>query len=166
MSLLEVLLSACLILACICLGSLARSSLSHSFASKCYLKSKVQMHVCMHAHSLQSCPTLCSPMDCSPPGCSIHGIIRARILEWVGKPFSRGSSWPRDQTCISCIAGRFLLAEPPGKPKIQILLPSKGINTSEFETDIISGCGVKAKALNWNQKILIFLLLNERPWRK
>ena len=61
---------------------------------------------------------------------------------------------------------RFLTAEPPGKPKLQILLPSKGINTSEFETDIVSGCGVKAKALNWNQKTLIFLLLNERPWRK
>ena len=55
-------------------------------------------------------------MDYSPPGSSVHGILQARILEWVAFPFSRGSSWPRDQTPISCIAGRFLTTEPPGKP--------------------------------------------------
>ena len=54
----------------------------------------------------QSCPTLCDPMDCSPPGSSIHGILQARILEWVAISFSRGSSQPRDQTQVSCIAGR------------------------------------------------------------
>ena len=59
----------------------------------------------------QSCPTLCSPMGCSPPGSSVHGILQARILEWVAMPSYRGSSQPRDQTrvfCISWIAGRFL----------------------------------------------------------
>ena len=55
----------------------------------------------------QSCLTLCNPMDCSPPGSSVHGILQERILEWVAIPFSRGSSWPRDQTWVSCIAGRF-----------------------------------------------------------
>ena len=96
----------------------------------------------------QSCPTLCNPMDCSLPGSSVHGILQARILEWVAMPphppgdlpnlgieprsptlqavlyclshqgsprilewvaypFSRGSSWPRDWTWVSCIAGRF-----------------------------------------------------------
>ena len=54
----------------------------------------------------QSCPTLCDPVDCSPPGSSIHGILQARILEWVAISFSRGSSWPRDQTWVSHIAGR------------------------------------------------------------
>ena len=44
----------------------------------------------------QSCLTLCNPMDCSPPGSSVHGISQARILEWVAIPFSKGSSWPRD----------------------------------------------------------------------
>ena len=42
------------------------------------------------------CPTLCDPMDCSSPGSSVHGILQARILEWVAFPFSRGSSQPRD----------------------------------------------------------------------
>ena len=55
----------------------------------------------------QSCPTLCNPMDCSAPGSSVHGIPQARILEWVAMPFSRGSSQPKDQTWVSCIAGRF-----------------------------------------------------------
>ena len=55
----------------------------------------------------QLCLTLCDTMDCSPPGSSVHGIFQARILEWVAIPFSRGSSWPMDQTWISRIAGRF-----------------------------------------------------------
>ena len=54
----------------------------------------------------QSCLTLCNPMDCSLPGSSIHGILQARILEWVAISFSRGSSQPRDRTKVSRIAGR------------------------------------------------------------
>ena len=54
----------------------------------------------------QSCPTLCDPMDCSLPGSSVHGILQARILEPVDISFSRGSSQSRDQTQVSCIAGR------------------------------------------------------------
>ena len=54
-------------------------------------------------------------MDCSPPGSSVHGISQARILEWVAIPVSRGSSQPRHQTQASCIAGRFVPAEPPEK---------------------------------------------------
>ena len=50
------------------------------------------------------CPTLCNPMDCSPPGSSVHGILQKRILEWVAVSFSRRSSWLRDQTCISWIS--------------------------------------------------------------
>ena len=54
----------------------------------------------------QSCPTLLDLMDCSPPGSSVHGILQARILEWVAIPFSRESSSHRDQTQVSFIAGR------------------------------------------------------------
>ena len=56
----------------------------------------------------QSCPILCDPMDCSLLGSSVHGILQARILEWVIIPFSMGSSRPRDWTCVFCIAGSFL----------------------------------------------------------
>ena len=58
----------------------------------------------------QSCPALCNPMDCSPPGSSVQGILQVRILEWVAIASSRGSSRPRDQTQVSCIVGgRFTL---------------------------------------------------------
>ena len=55
----------------------------------------------------KSCLTLWGLMDCSPSGSSVHGILQARILEWVAVPFSRGSFRPRDQTQVSFIAGRF-----------------------------------------------------------
>ena len=54
----------------------------------------------------QSCPTLCDPVNCDLPGSSIHGILQARILEWVAISFSRGSSRPRDWTRVSRLAGR------------------------------------------------------------
>ena len=64
---------------------------------------------CMRACRVsQSCPTLCSPKNCSPPGSSVHGMSKARILEWVAMPSSRGSSQSRDRTHISCI-GRWVL---------------------------------------------------------
>ena len=59
------------------------------------------MHACV-AQLLQPCLTLCDPMDCKPPVSSVHGIISARILEWVAISSSRGSFWLRDQTHVSC----------------------------------------------------------------
>ena len=55
----------------------------------------------------QLCLTLCDPMDCSLPGSSVHGILQARILEWLAIPFSKGSSRPRDRTWVLRIPGRF-----------------------------------------------------------
>ena len=54
--------------------------------------------VCVCVFVAQSCPTLCDPTDCSPPGSSVPGIFQARMLEWVAISFSRGFSRPRDQT--------------------------------------------------------------------
>ena len=75
---------------------------------------------CMHVKLLLSCPTLCDPMDCSPLGSSVHGILQARILEWVAIPCSRASSYPRYGTQVSCLPhwqeGSLPLA-PPGKPR-------------------------------------------------
>ena len=69
------------------------------------------VYACVRAKSHQSCLTLWDPMDCSPPGSSVHGILQARILEWVAVPSSRVSSWARDWTClfyISCIGRQVL----------------------------------------------------------
>ena len=71
----------------------------------------------MCAKSFQSCLTLCNPMDCSPPGSSVHGILQARILEWVTVLFSRRSSPPRDQTRSPTLQADSLPAELQGKPK-------------------------------------------------
>ena len=57
------------------------------------------------------------PVDCRPPSSSVHGILQARILEWVAISFSRGSSQPRDRTQVSHIAGRLFNLCKPGKPR-------------------------------------------------
>ena len=63
--------------------------------------------LCVKVLVSQSCPTICNPMDCSLPGSSVPGILKAGILEWIAIPFPRGSSRPRVQTWVSCIIGRF-----------------------------------------------------------
>ena len=73
--------------------------LSHPGSPKLYMKMKVLF--------FQSCLILCDPMNCSLPGSSVHGILQARILEWVAIPFSSGSSHPRERTWVPCISGRF-----------------------------------------------------------
>ena len=60
--------------------------------------------MCVHAKSLQSCPTLFHRMDCNLPGSPSMGIFQERILEWIATPSSRGSSQPRDQTRISYVS--------------------------------------------------------------
>ena len=72
--------------------------------------------VCVCVLVAQSCPTLWDPMDYSLPGSPVHGILQARILEWVAIPFSRGSSWPRDQTWVSWTTGRFFTVWATRKP--------------------------------------------------
>ena len=88
-----------------------------------FLTSKIFLGKKMYSWVL-GCFTIVSnslgPMDCSPLGFSFHGILQARMLEWIAMPCSRGSSQPRDQTCISCSscpAGRFFTAEPLKKPR-------------------------------------------------
>ena len=86
------------------------------FKSKCWSLSRVW---------------LCNPKDCSPPGSYVHGILQARILEWVAVSFSRGSSWPRDQTWVSCTAGRFSTTWAPREATRQDTILSE-ISQSEM----------------------------------
>ena len=65
----------------------------------------------------QSCPTLCDSMNCSPSLSCVHGILQARILEWVAMPSSRGSSWPGIEIRYPTLQADSLPSEPPGKPK-------------------------------------------------
>ena len=89
--------------------------------------------------------TLCDPMDCSPLGSSVQGILQARILEWVAISFSSGSSQPRDQTCISwspALAGRYFTIWATGETLHAFLLNPVGTIQLSF------------KATSWNQSVL------------
>ena len=83
----------------------------------------------------QSCPILCSPIDCSPPGPSVHGILQARILKWVAMPFSRGSSRPRDRIPISqspALAGGFFTTSATWEAHKAIILQFKKTKRVKF----------------------------------
>ena len=93
----------------------------------------------------RSCPALCNPMDCSPPGSSVHGILQERILEWVAIPFSRGSSWPRNRTLVSCIADGFFAIRATRETHFKGKPFHFRTNTSHLSTPI---CAV-AKKPTW-----------------
>ena len=76
---------------------------THSINLLTPLRDQVPSFMSMCAQSLQSCPTLCNPMDYILPDSSVHGILQARILDWVAVPSSRGSSQLRDQIHVSCL---------------------------------------------------------------
>ena len=91
------------------------------------------------------CPALCNYMDCSPPGSAVHGTSEARILEWVTISFSRVSSWPRDQTCVSYIAGGFFTTEPSGKPKL-CTINSQISSLTDFKVSLCGACWAGMRA--------------------
>ena len=105
-------------------------------ASLLSLKGGENKPACMYAKTLQSCPTLCDPVDCNQPGSSIHGILQERILEWgVAMPFSRSSSWPRNQTsCLLHWQADSLPLTPPGKHKNKHVLRSKKKKATTIKT--------------------------------
>ena len=95
------------------------------------------IHAWLHDMSLQSCPTLCDLMECSLPGTPVHGILQARILKWMAMPSSRGSSQPRDRTCISYVSciGRWVLYHQChlGSPHTSLCFP-KSIHLKIWQT--------------------------------
>ena len=97
----------------------------------------------------------CDPMDCSPPGSSVHGILQASILEWIAISFSRGSSQTRNQTQVSCIAEDSLPTELWGKP----ILP---LSHQESPTTMGHSCNgffpMKLPLLSW---AVVFLSIQE-----
>ena len=91
----------------------------------------------------QSCPALCDPMDCSLPGFPVHGISQARILEWVAISFSRGSSWPRGWTWVSCIGRQILYPwSHQGNPDshVKILILKVTALGGGFSWEVIRSC--------------------------
>ena len=85
----------------------------------------------------QSCLTLCNPMNYSLPASSVHGILQARILEWVAIPFSRGSSQSRDQTRSPSLQADSLLSEPSEKPHLRVIVVNINFLSSECMSDTV-----------------------------
>ena len=75
-------------------------------------------------------------MDCSLPGSSVHGILQARILEWEAILFSRGSSWLRDQTQVSCTAGRFFTVWATREAQHCVVSPAQDAGNTTEESDM------------------------------
>ena len=97
----------------------------------------IHMYPCVHAKSLQLCLTLYEPMDHSPPDFSIHGILQARVLEWVTMVTSSGSSPPRDWTGVSCVshfAGDSSLLSHLGSPTHVSILPQTPLHSDCYLT--------------------------------
>ena len=118
---------------------------------------------CVHTNSLQSCPTHCSSMDCSLPGSSVHGILQARILEWVAMPSPPGEGIFLTQgsnLCLLCLlhwqAGSLPLA-PPGKPQNK---ETEKLNFSKIIQRICSRAGIWPQASNPHSLIEIICLLS------
>ena len=85
----------------------------------------------VHVLVTQWSPTLYDPMDCTPPGSSVHGILQARILEWIAIPFSRPLPLPRDRTWVSSTAGRFFTIWATREPPACYLIPNSQTTTSD-----------------------------------
>ena len=109
--------------------------------------------------SLSRVRLLWDPVDCSPPGSSVHGILQGRTLEWVDITFSRGSSRPRDQTRVSCVAGRFFTVWATeksykcGSYLLPFLLREQ---KSTFEVIITEP--------TWTMHLILFETLHMYPW--
>ena len=113
----------------------------------------------------QSCPTLCDPVDCSPPGSSVHGISQARILGWIALSSSRGSSRPGDHTRVSCTAGRFFTTEPLGKSSQG---HRRGLFTRlNLSYPLLSGCSsLLSSSLNFQSLRSFTPMESEASWLK
>ena len=100
----------------------------------------------------QSCPILCNPSDCSLLGSSVHGILQARILEWVAISFSRESSQPRDWTRLSPIASRFFTIwaprEAPGYPQISSI-SYRSTDLRTMSTKVICSLSFMVEPITW-----------------
>ena len=106
---------------------------------------------------------LCDLKDCSPPGSSVHGILQARILEWVAMPPSRGSSGPKDQThisYISCIGSGFFFWEAPLfkdiNPITDVLPFQSHLNLISSQRSHLQYCYIGIKALTKKKRAKTF----------
>ena len=120
--------------------------------------------LCMHAKSLQSCLTLCHPMNCNPPGSSARGIFQARILAWVALPFSRGSSPPGiDPVSLRfpALAGEFFITSVTWETHVTL---AKHNLISFLKPRIPCAIGIKRNAMGTSGKETLMEIWKENTW--
>ena len=117
---------------------------SQMFSPLAVFPSALLLFICYYCLVTKSCLTLCDPMDCSPPGSSVHEISQARMLEWVAIPSSRGSSQPRDRIHISCIGGRVLCSWASREAPLPIYLAAHGLSCGM--RDLIPWPGIEPRS--------------------
>ena len=101
----------------------------------------------------QSCLTLCIPVDCSLPGFSVNGISQARILEWVAISSSRGSSWPRDWTWLSCITSRFFIVWAIRASQVVLVVKNPPVNAGGMR-ESLNGRKLGPWKTRWNRAFI------------
>jgi len=111
------------------------------------------MHACEVASVVSDSATL---MDCSPPGSSVHGILQARILQWITMPTSRGSSWPRDWTHVSCLLHWQVNSLPPAPLGKSIegtyLRKINAIYDKSLKKEMATHSGILAWRISWAEE--------------
>ena len=120
---------------------------------KCFWDIPVTLYVCVLVAQL--CLTLRNPMDYSPPASSVHGILQARILEWVVIPFSRGPSQSQSQPRSPTLQADSLLSEPPGKPFQWLYWVEKFSWSLTFLTKRWSSSSISAPSLSCNLNLFV-----------
>ena len=119
----------------------------------------------------QSCLTVCDPVHCSPPGSSIHGVLQARILEWVAVSFSRGSSQPRNRTYVYCIAGRhfnlWAIREAWLRGKLGLILMGRAMfSKSLIQFLLMDGAVFPPCYLTWGQTLVEIMKITLTSFRR
>ena len=115
---------------------------------------------CICTSVAQVCPTLCDPVNCSPPGSSAYGIFQGRILGQVASSLSRASSWPRDWnhvSWLSCFAGRFFtiwaIREARGEKRPFVFLKAFNIYSCLVYSEYVEGTGSSGQREDWTVKV-------------
>ena len=128
------------------------------------IESQSQTQLTMHAcccSVAKLCLTLCDPMDCSPPGSSVHGFLQARILKWIAISSYRGSFWPRVEPASPVVADGIFTTEQPGKPHRMLyhspvvkyleyfpIFPNSNVLVNILEAEL--WCFFKINGQKWN----------------
>ena len=131
----------------------------------------IQLHLCCCTVLCHSCPALCDPMDCSPPGSPVHGIFQARTLGWVAISFSRRSSQPRDWThnsCVSCIGRRILyhcMGIMLGGNQISLITPTKSLPETMSPSSTPTGLTSPHCHSSMYKEIIKQWIKNSKSWK-